>query len=53
MTAVEIAERLGIDRTTVHRHLARLLLVEKVESKNGIWRAITGKQAIKPSERKL
>jgi IS30 family transposase len=53
VSAVEIAERLGIDRTTVHRHLARLLLMEKVESKNGIWFAKTTKRTTKPLEKEI
>jgi DNA-binding Lrp family transcriptional regulator len=53
MSAVEIAERLGIDRTTVHRHLARLLLMEKVESKNGIWFAKNVERATKPLEKEI
>jgi predicted HTH transcriptional regulator len=53
MSAVEIAKRLGIDRSTVHRQLATLLQMEKVESKNGIWFAKTVEQTIKPLEKEI
>jgi DNA-binding transcriptional MocR family regulator len=53
MSAVEIAKRLGIDRSTVHRQLATLLRMEKVESKNGIWFARTVEQTIKPLEKEI
>jgi len=53
MSAVEIAKRLDIDRSTVHRQLAILLQMEKVESKNGIWFAKTVEQTIKPLEKEI
>jgi DNA-binding transcriptional ArsR family regulator len=51
--AIEIAEKLGIDRTTVHRHLTRLDLRAKVESRNGRWFLKTIEQAIKLLEKEL
>ena len=51
--AVEIAEKLGIHRTMVHRHLNSLELMGKVESEHGIWRAKTGEQTIKPLEKEI
>jgi DNA-binding transcriptional MocR family regulator len=51
--AIEIAEQLGIDRTTVHRHLTSLDLRGKVESKNGRWFAKTGEQTTKPLEKEI
>jgi biotin operon repressor len=51
--AVEIAEKLGIHRTMVHRHLNSLELMGKVESQQGIWRAKTGEQTIKPLEKEI
>ena len=53
MSAIEIAKRLGINRGTVHRHLATLLEMERVESKNGIWFAKTGEQTVKPLEKEI
>lgn len=53
MSAVEIAKRLGIDKSTVHRQLATLFQMEKVESKNGIWFAKTVEQTIKPLEKEI
>lgn len=53
ISAVEIAKRLSIDKSTVHRQLASLLLMEKVESKNGIWFAKTVGQTIKPLEKEI
>ncbi len=51
--AVEIADKLGIDRTTVHPHLGSLKLRGLVESDQGIWRAKTGEQTIKPLEKEI
>jgi len=51
--AIEIAEQLGIDKTTVHRHLTSLDLRGKVESKSGRWFAITGEQTVKPLEKEI
>jgi len=53
MSAVEIAKRLGISRSTVHRDLATLLEMEKIESKNGIWFAKTVQQKIEPLEKEI
>lgn len=53
MSAVEIAKRLGIDRSTVHRQLATLLRMERVESKNGIWFSKTVEQTVKPLEKEI
>ena len=51
--AAEIAEKLGIHRTTVHKYLNSLYLWGKVESQQGIWRAKTGEQTIKPLEKEI
>lgn len=51
--AVEIADKLGIDRTTVHVHLNSLKLRGLVESEQGIWRAKTGDQTTKPLEKEI
>jgi DNA-binding Lrp family transcriptional regulator len=51
--AIEIAKQLGIDRTTVHRHLKSLDLREKIESKGGRWFAKTAEQTIKPLEKEI
>lgn len=51
--AIEIAEQLDIDKTTVHRNLASLDLRGKVESKSGRWYAKTGEQTTKPLEKEI
>jgi len=51
--AVEIANKLGIHRTMVHRRLNSLYYMGKVESQQGIWRAKTGEQTIKPLEKEI
>jgi DNA-binding MarR family transcriptional regulator len=51
--AVEIAEKIGVDRTTVHRHLRSLELRGKVENRSGLWSAKTTEQTIKPMEKEI
>ena len=51
--AVEIAEKLSLDRTTVHPHLRSLRLRGLVKSDQGIWHAITGEQTIRPLEKEI
>jgi biotin operon repressor len=51
--AIEIAKKLGIDRTTVHRHLTSLDLRGKVESKNGRWYATTEERTKPPLEKEI
>ncbi|MHA2408088.1 MAG: helix-turn-helix domain-containing protein, partial [Candidatus Ranarchaeia archaeon] len=51
--AVEIARKLNMDKSTVHRHLSSLELREKVESTHGIWFAKTKEQTIKPLEKEI
>jgi hypothetical protein len=51
--AVEIESKLGIHKTVVHRDLNSLNLLGKVESDQGIWRAKTGDQTIKPLEKEI
>lgn len=53
ISAVEIAKRLGKHRTTVHGYLNSLELMGKVENEQGIWRAKTGEQTIKPLEKEI
>jgi DNA-binding Lrp family transcriptional regulator len=53
ISAVEIAGKLDIHRTTVHGYLNSLELMGKVESEHGIWRAKTGEQTIKPLEKEI
>ncbi len=53
ISAVEIAKKLGIHRTTVHGHLTSLRLMGLVESEQGVWRAKTGEQTIKPLEKEI
>ena len=53
MRAVEIRDKLGVHRATVHRYLTSLELMGKVESKHGIWYSKTGEQTIKPLEKEI
>jgi len=49
----EIARKLGVHRTTAYNYLNSLQLMGKVESQQGIWRAKTGEQSIKPLEKEI
>ena len=51
--AIEIAEKLGLNKTTVHRNLTSLDLRGKVESKGGRWFAKTEKQTTRPLEKEI
>jgi len=51
--AKEIGEKLGMHRTTVHRHLTSLDLMGKAESKQGLWVTKTNEQTIKPLEKEI
>jgi len=51
--AVEIASKLKIHKTIVHRDLNSLYHKGKVESDQGIWKAKTEEQTIKPSEKEI
>jgi hypothetical protein len=53
INAAEIARKLSIHRTTVHRNLVSLELMGKVENTGGMWRAKTGEQTIKPLEKEI
>jgi predicted transcriptional regulator len=53
ISAVEIARKLGVHRTTVHGYLNSLELMGKVYSEHGTWRAKTGEQTIKPLEKEI
>ena len=53
ISAVEIAEKLGKHRTTVHNYLNTLEYMGKVENEHGTWRAKTGEQTIKPLEKEI
>ena len=53
ISADEIAEKLGVHRTTVYNYLNTLEYLGKVESHQGIWRAKTGEQTIKPLEKEI
>lgn len=53
MKAVEVAEKLGFHRATVHKYLNTLYLLGKVESQQGIWSVKTGEQTIKPLEKEV
>jgi predicted ArsR family transcriptional regulator len=51
--AIEIAEKVGIHKTTVHRALFSLEQLGMVESRSGIWFPKTGEQTIKPLEKEI
>lgn len=49
----DIAQQLGIDRTTVYSHLSTLRHMKKAESEEGIWFAKTEQQADKQLEKEI
>lgn len=53
ISAVEVARKLGIHRTTAYSYLNSLELMGKVENTHGIWRAKTEEQTIKPLEKEI
>jgi transposase-like protein len=53
INAAEVARKIGIHRSTVHRNLVSLELMGKVENTGGMWRAKTGEQTIKPLEKEI
>ena len=53
ISAVEIAKKLGVHRTTVHGYLNSLELMGKVENEHGTWHVKTGEQTIEPLEKEI
>jgi hypothetical protein len=53
ISAIQIAEKLGMHRTTVHKHLTSLELMGKVTSQHGLWCSKTGKQTVAPLEKEI
>jgi hypothetical protein len=53
ITAKDIGEKLGMHRTTVHRHLTSLELMGKVESQHGSWTIKKGEQTVAPLEKEI
>jgi AcrR family transcriptional regulator len=51
--AVDIAEKLGIHKTTVYDYLNSLQFAGKVYSDQGLWKAKTGETTIKPLEKEI
>jgi len=51
--AVEIAEKLGFHKTTIYDQLNSLQFAGKVYSDQGLWKATTGEQTIKPLEKEI
>ena len=51
--AVDIAEKLGVHKTTVYDRLKSLEFGGKVYSDQGLWKAKTGEQTIKPLEKEI
>jgi hypothetical protein len=52
-SAVEIAEKMGKHRTTVHGYLNTLEYMGKIESQHGTWHAKTGEKTIIPLEKEI
>jgi DNA-binding transcriptional regulator YhcF (GntR family) len=44
LSAIELAEELKLDRSTIYRYLGRLQRTGKAESRNGVWYAIQNNQ---------
>jgi hypothetical protein len=44
LSAIELAEELKLDRSTIYRYLGRLQRTGKVESRTGVWYAIQNVQ---------
>ncbi|MDH5449020.1 MAG: helix-turn-helix domain-containing protein [Candidatus Bathyarchaeota archaeon] len=53
ISAVEVARKLAVHRTTAYGYLNSLELMGKVENEHGAWRAKTGEQTIKPLEKEV
>jgi hypothetical protein len=53
ISAVEVAEKMGKHRTTVHGYLSSLELMGRVESQHGIWYAKTEEQTASPVEKEI
>jgi actin-related protein len=51
--AVDIARKLGVHKTTIYPYLNSLELAGKVYSDQGLWKATTGEQTIKPLEKEI
>jgi hypothetical protein len=53
ISAIEISEKLGKHRTTIHGYLTTLSYTGRVESRNGLWYPKTGQQTIMPLEKEI
>lgn len=53
INTVDIAERLGVHRTTVHNYLTSLEFRGKIYNEHGVWFAKTGEHEIKSSEKEI
>jgi hypothetical protein len=53
ITAIELAEKLGKHRTTVHGYLNTLEYTGRVENRHGTWYAKKEEQTIKPLEKEI
>ena len=53
ITAAEIAKKIGMHKTMVHRNLNTLELMGKVEDHHGTWRVKTGEQTPKHLEKEI
>ncbi len=51
--ATEIGRKMEVHRTTAHKYLISLEFMGKVYSDQGLWRAKTGEQTIKPLEKEI
>ena len=53
ISAIEVSEKLGKHRTTIHGYLTTLSYTGRVESRNGLWYPKEGQQVIKPLEKEI
>lgn len=53
ITAAEIAKKIGMHKTMVHRNLNTLELMGKVENQHGTWRVKAGEQTPKQLEKEI
>jgi len=53
ISADDIAEKLGVHRTTAYNYLNSLELMGKVYNEHGSWHARTGEEGIKPLDREI
>jgi hypothetical protein len=53
INTVEIADKIGVHRTSAYDYLNSLELMGKIKNEHGRWLATTGEQTIKPLEKEI